>query len=305
MGDAIADQRLCGRNSREYGYRSQAPSASVLRATTAAPTEVVALLRYRASAPFAQTFATESARSTTSGRRNVGCSGAFGSSCMQSLWRTGRSPRWSLGTPGGGVIRQLVASIYLSAPRGAEIQDCGDGDIRYALHFAKIRVPGLRVCHQGADFLRCHFHAVMFARFWEKQRTVHYCPQHWPSRRAMKRTWARTDWSWFELELPVANGLPNWHSRARDNYFQTESAFSEVSDVEKHVWQRLPCCWVKKRCHRQLAGQGVVRTTPRRCDQTYSTDAAGSAARKRRNDVRKGVGRPYTGTLLFQIEGVL
>ena len=122
------------------------------------------------------------------------------------------------GTPQGGVISPLLASIYLhvldtelarresggTGPlrrrrRGA-VPQCGAGrggpgggsrrslaSLGLELHPDKTKVVDLRQGREGLDFLGCHFRARMSGRLWEQRRIVRYYLHRWPSQRAMKR----------------------------------------------------------------------------------------------------------------------
>ena len=129
----------------------------------------------------------------------------------------GEFQRTVAGTPRGGVISPLLASIYLHVrDRGLSARGVGEL-VRYAddgvvlcrtaaqaraaldaageilaalgleLHPDKTKVVDLRQGREGLDFLGCHFRARMSGRVWEKYGKVRYYLHRWPSQRAMKR----------------------------------------------------------------------------------------------------------------------
>jgi len=202
----------------------------------------------------------------------------------------GEVQRTVAGTPQGGVISPLLASIYLHV-LDRELSAHGAGElVRYAddgvvlcrsaaqaraaleavrdalaslgleLHPDKTKVVDLREGREGLDFLGCHFHARMSGRLWEQKRIVRYYLHRWPSQRSMKRlrekVRSRTGRSRVgvkDIREVIADLNPLL--RGWGNYFRTGNAAGKFRQAGRYVVMRLRALMVKKRGRNLHAGQ--------------------------------------------------
>ncbi len=201
----------------------------------------------------------------------------------------GAVQRTVAGTPQGGVISPLLASIYLHV-LDQELMGRGVGTlVRYAddgvvlcrseqqaraalaaveeildglglqLHPGKTKVVDLREGREGFDFLGCHFRARMSGRLWEQKRIVRYYLHRWPSQKAMKglreKIHDRTDRRYAGTDIrAVIDGL-NPILRGWGNYFGTGNATDKFVEIDRYVSWRLHRLMVTKRGRNLHAGQ--------------------------------------------------
>jgi RNA-directed DNA polymerase len=198
------------------------------------------------------------------------------------------------GTPQGGVISPLLASIYLHVP-GTELASRRAGElVRYAddgvvlcrskaqagaaleavrdilaslglqLHPDKTKVVDLREGREGLDFLGCHFRARMSGRLWEQKRIVRYYLHRWPSQRAMKRLRDkirdRTGRNRAGVDIRDVIADLNPVLRGWGNYFRTGNAASKFRQADDYVVFRLRRLMIKKRGRNLRAGQARAWT---------------------------------------------
>ena len=198
------------------------------------------------------------------------------------------------GTPQGGVISPLLASICLHV-LDTEFTRRGLGElVRYAddgvvlcrsaaqarmaleavgeilgglglrLHPGKTKVVDLRGGREGVDFLGCHFRARMSGRLWEQQRIVRYYLHRWPSQRAMKRLRAkvrdRTGKSRAGADIREVIADLNPLLRGWGNYFRTGNAAIKFRQADDYVVWRLHRLMVAKRGRNLRAGQADAWT---------------------------------------------
>jgi len=193
------------------------------------------------------------------------------------------------GTPQGGVISPLLASIYLHAfdrawaGRGTgelvryaddfvvlctSRQQAGQaqqmaavilGELGLALHPDKTRVVDLRQGREGFDFLGCHLHARMSGRLREQKQIIRYYLHRWPSQRSMKRARTRvkalTGRSRVGVQLPQTIAELNLFLRGWGNYFRTGNAADKFVQMDRYVAWRLKRLLIKKRGRNLRAGQ--------------------------------------------------
>jgi RNA-directed DNA polymerase len=201
----------------------------------------------------------------------------------------GSLERTVAGTPQGGVISPLLASIYLHvldrelAARGAgELVRYADdgvvlcrsaaqaraaldavgeilGGLGLRLHPDRTTVVDLREGREGLDFLGCHFRARMSGRLWEQRRVVRYYLHRWPSQRAMNRlrekVHDRTGRNRVGEDIRVVIADLNPLLRGWGNYFRTGNAATKFRQADDYVVQRLRGLMVKKRGRNLHAGQ--------------------------------------------------
>jgi len=193
------------------------------------------------------------------------------------------------GTPQGGVISPLLASIYLHV-LDTEFTCRGVGElVRYAddgvvlcrsaaqaqaaldavrgilaslgleCHPDKTKIVDLRQGREGLDFLGCHFHARMPGRLWEQQRIIRYYLHRWPSQQAMKRLWAkvreRTGRNRAGTDIRVVIADLNPLLRGWGNYFRTGNAALKFRQADRYTAWRLKRLLIKKRGRNLRAGQ--------------------------------------------------
>src|ERR1022692_4825091 len=198
------------------------------------------------------------------------------------------------GTPQGGVISPLLASIYLHV-LDRELTARGIGElVRYAddgvvlcrsryraeaaleavrdilaalgleLHPDKTKVVDLREGREGLDFLGCHFRARMSGRLWEQKRIVRYYLHRWPSQRAMKRLREkirdRTGRNRVGLDVRDVIADLNPVLRGWGNYFRTGNAAVKFRQADEYVVFRLRRLMIKKRGRNLRAGQAQAWT---------------------------------------------
>ena len=198
------------------------------------------------------------------------------------------------GTPQGGVISPLLASIYLHV-LDTEFTRRGLGElVRYAddgvalcrsaaqaraaldaiseilaslglrLHPDKTKVVDLRQGREGLDFLGCHFRARMSGRLWEHKRIVRCYLHRWPSQRAMKRlrdkVRARTGRNRAGADIRDVIADLNPILRGWGNYFRTGNAAGKFRQADNYVVFRLHRLMVKKRGRNLHAGQAQAWT---------------------------------------------
>jgi RNA-directed DNA polymerase len=193
------------------------------------------------------------------------------------------------GTPRGGVISPLLASIYLhvldtglgkrgmgelvryaddgvvlcrsAAQARAALAAVGDilAELGLELHPDKTKVVDLREGREGLDFLGCHFHARMSGRLWEQKRIIRYYLHRWPSQRAMKRlrdkVRDRTGSNRVGLDVRDVIADLNPVLRGWGNYFRTGNAAVKFRQVDAYVVWRLRRLMIKKRGRNLHAGQ--------------------------------------------------
>ena len=207
----------------------------------------------------------------------------------------GQFQRTVAGTPQGGVISPLLASIYLHV-LDAGFSRRGLGElVRYAddgvvlcrsaaqaraaldaigeilaslgleLHPGKTKVADLRQGREGLDFLGCHFHARMSGRLWEQKRIVRYYLHRWPSQRAMKRLrdkirdrTGRNRAGVKDIREVIADLNPLL--RGWGNYFRTGNAADKFRQADAYVVFRLRRLMIKKRGRNLRAGQAQAWT---------------------------------------------
>jgi RNA-directed DNA polymerase len=193
------------------------------------------------------------------------------------------------GTPQGGVISPLLASIYLHVlDTGLAARGVGEL-VRYAddgvvlcrtkaqagaaldavrgilaglgleLHPGKTKVVDLREGREGPDFLGCHFHARMSGRLWEQKRIVRYYLHRWPSQRAMKRLREkvrdRTGRNRAGRDIREVIADLNPVLRGWGNYFRTGNAAAKFRQADDYVIWRLKRLMISKRGRNLRAGQ--------------------------------------------------
>lgn len=206
----------------------------------------------------------------------------------------GEVRRTVAGTPRGGVISPLLASVYLHV-LDTELARRGVGElVRYAdggvvlcrsvnnaraalaavgeildslgleLHPDRTKVVDLREGREGLDFLGCHFRARFSGKVWEKYHKVRFYLHRWPSQAAMKRlrdkVHERTDrrrsgWDIRDVIADLNPILRGW-----GNYFRTGNAAQKFQLVDRYVVWRLRRLMVKKRGRNLRAGQTGVWT---------------------------------------------
>jgi RNA-directed DNA polymerase len=206
----------------------------------------------------------------------------------------GEFQRTVAGTPQGGVISPLLASIYLHV-LDTEFARRGLGElVRYAddgvvlcrsaaqaraaldaireilaslgleLHPDKTKVVDLREGREGLDFLGCHFHARMSGRLWEQQRIIRYYLHRWPSQRAMKRlrdkVRARTGRNRVGRDIREVIADLNPVLRGWGNYFRTGNAADKFGQADDYVVWRLRRLMINKRGRNLHAGQAKAWT---------------------------------------------
>jgi len=193
------------------------------------------------------------------------------------------------GTPQGGVISPLLASIYLhvldtefarrrlgdlvryaddgvvlcrsQAQARAALDAVGEilGSLGLQLHPDKTKVVDLRQGREGFDFLGCHFRARMSGRLWEQKRVVRYYLHRWPSQRAMKRLRDKVrdhtgrNRAGADIRDVIADLNPLL--RGWGNYFRTGNAAIKFTQADRHVAWRLYRLMVKKRGRNLRPGQ--------------------------------------------------
>ena len=206
----------------------------------------------------------------------------------------GQFQRTVAGTPQGGVISPLLASIYLhvldtefsrrglgelvryaddgvvlcrtAVQAGAALDAIGEilASLGLQLHPDKTKVADLREGREGLDFLGCHFRARMSGRLWEQRRIVRYYLHRWPSQRAMKRlrdkVRARTGrnragWDIRDVIADLNPVLRGW-----GNYFRTGNAAAKFGQADDYVVRRLRRLMVKKRGRNLRARQADAWT---------------------------------------------
>jgi RNA-directed DNA polymerase len=206
----------------------------------------------------------------------------------------GSLERTVAGTPQGGVISPLLASIYLHvldrelAARGVgelvryaddgvvlcrtaaqartALEAAGEilGSLGLRLHPDKTKVVDLREGREGLDFLGCHFHARMSGRLWEQKRIVRYYLHRWPSQRAMKRLREkvrdRTGRNRAGDGIRVVIADLNPLLRGWGNYFRTGNAATKFRQADDYVVWRLRRLMIKKRGRNLRAGQAQAWT---------------------------------------------
>ncbi|MBV9452210.1 MAG: group II intron reverse transcriptase/maturase [Streptosporangiaceae bacterium] len=194
------------------------------------------------------------------------------------------------GTPQGGVISPLLASIYLhvldtgftrrglgelvryaddgvvlcrsAAQARAAVDAAGEilSSLGLRLHPDKTKVVDLRDGREGLDFLGCHFRARMSGRLWEQKRVVRYYLHRWPSQRAMKRIrdkvrdrTGRNRVGVKDIREVIADLNPLL--RGWGNYFRTGNAAVKFRQVDRYAAWRLKRLLIKKRGRNLRAGQ--------------------------------------------------
>jgi RNA-directed DNA polymerase len=201
----------------------------------------------------------------------------------------GSLERTVAGTPRGGVISPLLASIYLhvldrelarrnlgglvryaddgvvlcrsAAQARAALDAAGEilGGLGLRLHPGKTKAADLREGREGLDFLGCHFRARMPGRLWEQRRIVRYYLHRWPSQRAMKRLWEkvrdRTGRNRVGAGIREVIADLNPLLRGWGNYVRTGNAAVKFRQVDGHVAWRLKRLLIKKRGRNLRAGQ--------------------------------------------------
>jgi RNA-directed DNA polymerase len=206
----------------------------------------------------------------------------------------GSLERTVAGTPQGGVISPLLASIYLHV-LDRELAARGVGElVRYAddgvvlcrsaaqaraaldaveeilrglglrLHPGKTKVVDLREGREGLDFLGCHFRARMSGRLWEQKRVIRYYLHRWPSQRAMKRlrekVHARTGRNRVGADIREVIADLNPLLRGWGNYFRTGNAAIKFIQADGYVVWRLRRLMIAKRGRNLRAGQARAWT---------------------------------------------
>jgi RNA-directed DNA polymerase len=206
----------------------------------------------------------------------------------------GSLERTVAGTPQGGVISPLLASIYLhvldrelarrdvgelvryaddgvvlcrsAAQAGAALDAVGEilGSLGLRLHPGKTKVADLREGREGLDFLGCHFRARMSGRLWEQRRIVRYYLHRWPSQRAMKRlrekVRARTGSNRAGRDIREVIADLNPILRGWGNYFRTGNAAVKFTQADDYVVWRLHRLMKAKRGRNLRAGQAKTWT---------------------------------------------
>jgi len=198
------------------------------------------------------------------------------------------------GTPQGGVISPLLASICLhvldteftrrglgelvryaddgvvlcrsAAQARAALDAVGEilGSLGLRLHPDKTKVVDLREGREGLDFPGCHFHARMSGRLWEQKRVIRYYLHRWPSQRSMKRlrekVHARTGRNRAGQDIREVIADLNPLLRGWGNYFRTGNAAIKFRQADSYVVGRLRTLMVKKRGRNLHAGQADAWT---------------------------------------------
>jgi RNA-directed DNA polymerase len=193
------------------------------------------------------------------------------------------------GTPQGGVISPLLASIYLhvldtelarrkagelvryaddgvvlcrsQAQAGAALNAVGEilASLGLRLHPDKTRVVDLRAGREGFDFLGCHFRARMSGKLREQKRIVRYYLHRWPSQRAMKRLREkvrdRTGSNRGGADIRDVIADLNPVLRGWGNYFRTGNAAVKFVQADRYVAWRLKRILVRKRGRNLRSGQ--------------------------------------------------
>lgn len=206
----------------------------------------------------------------------------------------GSLERTVAGTPQGGVISPLLASIYLhvldrelaarnvgelvryaddgvvlcrsAAQARAALDAVGEilGTLGLRLHPGKTRTVDLRQGREGPDFLGCHFHARMSGRLREQKRIVRYYLHRWPSQRAMKRLRQkvrdRTGKNRAGQDIREVIADLNPLLRGWGNYFRTGNAAAKFVQADSYVVFRLRRLMIKKRGRNLHAGQASAWT---------------------------------------------
>jgi RNA-directed DNA polymerase len=201
----------------------------------------------------------------------------------------GSLERTVAGTPQGGVISPLLASIYLhvldrelarrnagelvryaddgvvlcrsAAQARAALDAVGEilGSLGLRLHPGKTRTVDLGEGREGLDFPGCHFQARMSGRLWEQKRIRRYYLHRWPSPRAMKRlrekVHARTGRHRAGADIREVIADLNPLLRGWGNYFRTGNAARKFRQAGDYVVHRLRSLMVKKRGRNLHAGQ--------------------------------------------------
>jgi RNA-directed DNA polymerase len=201
----------------------------------------------------------------------------------------GSLERTAAGTPQGGVISPLPASIYLhvldrelarrnagelvryaddgvvlcrsAAQARAALDAVGEilGSLGLRLHPGKTRTVDLGEGREGLDFPGCHFQARMSGRLWEQKRIRRYYLHRWPSPRAMKRlrekVHARTGRHRAGADIREVIADLNPLLRGWGNYFRTGNAARKFRQAGDYVVHRLRSLMVKKRGRNLHAGQ--------------------------------------------------
>jgi RNA-directed DNA polymerase len=201
----------------------------------------------------------------------------------------GSLERTAAGTPQGGVISPLLASIYLhvldrelarrnagelvryaddgvvlcrsAAQARAALDAVGEilGSLGLRLHPGKTRTVDLGEGREGLDFPGCHFQARMSGRLWEQKRIRRYYLHRWPSPRAMKRlrekVHARTGRHRAGADIREVIADLNPLLRGWGNYFRTGNAARKFRQAGDYAVHRLRSLMVKKRGRNLHAGQ--------------------------------------------------
>ena len=174
------------------------------------------------------------------------------------------------------------------------------------LHPGKTKVVDLREGREGLDFLGCHFHARMSGRLWEQRRIVRYYLHRWPSQRAMKRlrekVRARTGRNRVGARHPRGDRGLNPLLRGWGNYFRTGNAAGKFRQADDYVVFRLRRLMIKKRGRNLRPGRSGSGTRSGSTGTACTGCAAPSAIRRRRNHVKKIIGKPYAGKPHVRIE---
>ena len=159
---------------------------------------------------------------------------------------------------------------------------------------------------KGFDFLGCHFRARMSGRLWERKRVIRYYLHRWPSARSMKRARLRvkalTGRSRVGMELKDLIKDLNLFLRGWGNYFRTGNAADKFVDMDRYVTWRLKRLLIKKRGRNLRAGQADHWTRNWFHDQGLHQLMGTIPTRRRRNHVKKTVGKPYAGKPHVRIE---
>lgn len=205
----------------------------------------------------------------------------------------GRYQETVSGTPQGGVISPLLATIVLHELDRA-MSDCEGLFVRYAddglamcrtqaqaeralalvrdtlagmglaLHADKTKVVDLREGREGFDFLGCHFHARMSGRLWEQYGVRRYYLHRWPSQRSMKRARARikalTSRNRAHQDIREVIAMINPVLRGWGNYFRTGNAARKFNQLDRYVAWRLRSLLVKRYGRNLHAGRAEAWT---------------------------------------------
>jgi RNA-directed DNA polymerase len=203
----------------------------------------------------------------------------------------------------GVVLCRTVAQAQAALDAVGEIL----GSLGLRLHPGKTKVVDLREGREGLDFLGCHFRARMSGRLWEQRRIIRYYLHRWPSQRAMKRlrdkVRARTGRGRAGADIREVIADLNPLLRGWGNYFRTGNAGGKFIQVDRYVAWRL-----KRLRSRSTAGTcppGRRTSGPGNgCTGWALTNSPGrSAIRRRRNHVKKIIGKPYAGNRTYGLKG--